>query len=65
MSAHNSKYYTKSLKTHPVETKNVKTLLCQQSTEQSTWTSSSISIDLSSEKTAEGTVQLTSTSIST
>ena len=51
----------KSLKTNPVKSKNIKNLFCQQSTKESTETSSSTSIDLNSEKIAEGAVQLTST----
>ena len=43
--------------------KNIKTFLCQQSTKESTKISSSILGDLSSETTAEGSVQLNSTSV--
>ena len=52
-----------SLKSNPVKSKNIKNLFCQQSTKESTETSSSTSIDLNSEKIAEGAVQLTSTSV--
>ena len=64
MSSHNSKYYAKSLKTNPVKSKNIKTLFCQQSTKESTETSSSTSIDLNSEKIAEGAIQHISISVS-
>ena len=43
------------------KSKNIKTLFCQQSAKESTETSSITSIDLSSETTAEGAVQLIST----
>ena len=64
MSSHNSKYYAKSLKTNPVKSKNIKTLFRQQSTQESTEPSSITSIDVNSEKIAEGAVQLTSTLVS-
>ena len=63
MSFHNSKYCAKSLKTNPVKSKNIKNSFCQQSTKKSTETSSVTSIDLNSEKIAEGAVQLTLTSV--
>ena len=64
MSSHNSKYCAKSLKTNSVKSKNIKTLFRQQSTQESTEPSSSTSIDVNSEKIAEGAVQLTSTLVS-
>ena len=64
MSSHNSKYCAKSLKTNPVKSKNIKTLFRQQSTQEITEPSSSTSIDVNSEKIAEGAVQLTSTLVS-
>ena len=59
MSSHNSKYCA-----NPVKSKNIKTLFRQQSTQESTEPSSSTSIDVNSEKIAEGAVQLTSTLVS-